>query len=163
MRAVAALAILFLVPSCQAPPPEMTDAEKAQIEAELMEVTDALTEAWNAWDIDASMSFLHPERTSFAWAGTVYDFDGLRERYSEVWAGADRQETAWTTRKVEVLSEDAVFFQGSFELRIFYSDGREVLYPGTCHWTGLYEPYNGEWKMTYGSYAYGGAQTVEGG
>jgi len=163
MKALAAIPLVMFVTACQAPRPEMTEAEYDGIVTAVVDVTDAMTDAWNAFDVDASMSFFHPEKTSFAWGSTVYDFAGLRERWTEIWATANGQETSWTGRKIEVLSENAVLFQGSLELRIFYSDGRVVLYPGTAHWTTLLEPLNGQWRITYGSYAYGGAQTVEGG
>jgi ketosteroid isomerase-like protein len=48
MRALAAVAVLFLVSACQAPPPsEMTDAEKAQIEAEAQQ---AINDRWDAYE-----------------------------------------------------------------------------------------------------------------
>ena len=44
MRAVAAIAVLLLVAACQAPPAEMTGAERAQQEAQVREaVTEALS------------------------------------------------------------------------------------------------------------------------
>ncbi len=46
MRALPALAVLLLVSACQAPPPEMTEAEIAQIEADVFGVYDLdLTES----------------------------------------------------------------------------------------------------------------------
>jgi len=161
MRTIAALAVLLLVTGCQASPPEMTEAEYNQVVTSVMDATDEMMDAWNAFDLEACLSFFHPEKTSFAWGSNIYDFDGLRQRWGEIWATADGQEASWTGRKIEVLSEDAVLFQGSFELRFFYSDGRVAFWPGTAHWTVLLEPLDGVWRITYGGYSYGSAQTVE--
>jgi len=153
--------LFFFYASPAAPPDEMTAGEHEGIVTTIMGITDDMVDVWNAHDLAANQSFFHPEKTSFAWATAVHDYDGLEERFREVWSGAERQETSWTARKIEVLSEDLVLFQGSFDLKIFYSDGRVGQYPGTCHYTVLFEPYNGEWKITYGGYAYGGYQVIE--
>ena len=34
-------------------------------------------------------------------------------------------------------------------------------YPGNCAWTAVFEPYNGQWLMTYVSYNWGGYNVVE--
>lgn len=55
MRTLAAIAVLFLVAACQAPPPEMTDAEIAQIEAE---TTRAISDRWTAfWETTQAGDF----------------------------------------------------------------------------------------------------------
>lgn len=161
MRMPTAAAVLLLVAACQTAPPEMTEAEYDQIVTSVMDTTDEMMAAWNAYDLDATLSFFHPEKTSFAWASAIYDFDGLKTRWAEVWATGDGQEVSWTSRKIEVLSEDAVLLQGSFELRFFYTDGRVALWPGTAHWTVLMEPLDGAWKITYGGYSYGSAQILD--
>lgn len=161
MRATIGLATLLMTVACQAPaPPEMTAADEEAIRAQIMDVSNSMIEAWNAFDLDASMSFFHPEETSFAWGSTVYDYQALTEHWAEVWSQASGQEATWTHREIRVLSPEAALFQGSFELRFFYNDGRVALWPG-AHWTALFEPYEGEWKITYAGYSYGGSQLVE--
>ena len=165
ITAAALLVVLglgFFLYSSPTASPEMTEAEIAQIEATIMDVTDAMSDAWTAYDIEATQAFFHPDKTSLAWGSSVFDYDGHRDRLEEVWGGAEGQETFWTARKIEVLSEDLVLFQGSFDLKIFFADGRVGHYPGTAHYTVLFEPYEGEWKITYGGYAYGGYQVTEG-
>jgi len=161
MRMLTAFAVPLLVAACQAAPPEMTEAEYDRIVTSVMDTTDEMMDAWNAYDLDAALSFFHPEKTSFAWANAIYDFDGLKQRWAEVWATGDGQQASWTGRNVEVLSENAVMFQGGFELRFFYTDGRVALWPGTAHWTVLLEPLDGAWKITYGGYSYSSAQIVD--
>ena len=162
MRTLAAFAALFLFAACQAPPTdEMTEADYDQIVTSVMDRTDEMMAAWNAYDLDAAMSFFDPDKTSFAWGSTIYDFNSLKQHWGEIWAAGDRQEVSWTGRNIEVLSESAVLFQGSFELTFFYSDGRVGHWPGTAHWTVLMELHNGNWQITYGGYSYGSAQTTQ--
>ena len=46
MRTLAAFAVLLLVAACQAPPPEMTEAEIAQAEAEVIQAIESRTDAY---------------------------------------------------------------------------------------------------------------------
>ena len=139
----------------------MTEAEIAQIEAEVMAQTDGMLVAWNARDWNATLRFHHPEKTAFAWSGTVYDYDGLMARWETVGENFTAQNSTWNNRKIEVLSKEAAIFQGSFDLRVTRTDGTELYYPGNCVWTALFEPFNGEWLMTYIGYNWGGYEVVE--
>lgn len=160
MRGLLAVAVLCFA-ACQAPTAEMTEAVHEAIVTDIMSQTDAMMPVWNAMDWQGSLAFHHPEKTAFAWSGTVYDYDGLLDRWESVGSNYTAQQSTWTNRKIEVLSEEAAIFQGHFDLTLTREDGSQINYPGNCVWTALFEPYNGEWLMTYVSYNWGGYNVVE--
>ena len=161
MRALLAVAVLMLVTACQAPPAEMTEAEHEAIVTAIMDQTDRMMPVWNAMDWEGAMAFYHPEKTAFAWNGTVYEYGNLLERWESVGSNFTAQESSWTDRKIEVLSEEAAILQGHFDLTLTRQNGSKINYPGNCVWTAIYEPYNGEWLMSYVSYNWGGYNVVE--
>ncbi len=57
MRTVVLLAMLSLIPACTSAPPQMTDAERAQIEAEINDQSVAFREALVVGDPQAFASF----------------------------------------------------------------------------------------------------------
>ena len=162
MRFLGAFAVLSLIIACQAPATdEMTAAEHEAIVTAIMDQTDAMMVPWNNGDVSAMMAFHHPEKTALAWSGTVYDYESLPERWENVWGNYAAQESSWTNRKIEVLSEEAAVFQGHFDLTLTRQDGSKINYPGNCVWTAVFEPYDGEWLMTYASYNWGAYNVVE--
>jgi hypothetical protein len=140
----------------------LSDDQKAEIQAEVMAETDAMMASWNERNLEGAMSAFHPERVSFAWTHTLHkDVQTISERWGSVWETVDAQECSWIDRSFTVFSEAEVLFQGTFEMTMQFDDGRTVHYPGTAHWTALYEPYGDGWKITTSSYTFGGAQQVE--
>ncbi len=162
MRRLAAVALLTIPAACQAPPTEMTEAEIAQIEAEVMATSDRLIDSWNAYDAEAFFGVYHPEKVSFAWGARVWkDHEALSDGWREVWSSGDSISVSWVERTVQVLDDEAAIFQGSTDLTVYYKNGRIMHYPGTAHWTGLFEPAADGWKMTVSSYTFGGAQRLD--
>jgi hypothetical protein len=161
MRTLAAFTLLLLVAACQAPPAEMTEAERDAIVAAIMDQTDRMMPVWNAMDWEGSIAFFHPEKAAFAWSGTVYEYGDLLERWESAGSNYTAQQSSWTNRKIEVFTEEAAVFQGLFDLTLTRQDGSVINYPGNCSWTAVFEPYNGEWLMTYVSYNWGSYNVVE--
>lgn len=162
MRELVAVALLALLFACQAPPAEMTEAEIAQIEAEVMEAADLLITGWNGNDLDLFLTMFHPTKVSHAWGSRVYKNHGeLSQQWMSAWETGDSVRISWTTRDVQVLTDQAAMFQGSTDLLLYYTDGRILHYPGTAHWTGLFEPSEAGWKMTTSAYTFGGAQRLD--
>ena len=160
MRALAALALLVLVVGCQAPPAEMTEAERDAIAAAIMDQTDAMISVWDARDWQGVPAFHHPEKTALAWSGTAYDYGSLVDRWETVGATYTGQKTVWTDRKIEVFSPEAAAFQGNFDLTLNREDGNVLNYP-RCIWTAVFELHNGEWLQTFASYTWGGYNVVD--
>jgi len=162
MKKLIAVAGLVLLVGCQAPPADMTEAEIAQIEAEVMEASDYLIDGWNAHDAETFLTMFHPTKVSHAWGGRVWtNHSELSEEWVSVMETTDSVKISWTDRNVRVLTDQTAMFQGSTELTIYYTDGRIVRYPGTAHWTGLFEPSEAGWKMTTSAYTFGGAQRLD--
>jgi len=87
MRTVAAFAVLLLVAACQAPPAEMTEAERAQYEAEVRhEITAALGQyrdyVMNG-DVEGVLSFWTSDARTL-WPGTNLAGNDLRAFVAEV-------------------------------------------------------------------------------
>jgi hypothetical protein len=158
---VAVLALLFIATE-QTAPPEMTEAEVAQIEAEVFVASDYLVDGWNAHDAETFLAMFHPNKVSHAWGGRIWtDHDELSEEWAAVMETTDSVGISWTDRNVRVVTDQVAMFQGSTDLTIYYTDGRIVQYPGTAHWTGLFEPSEAGWKMTTSAYTFGGAQRLD--
>lgn len=159
---LAALAAMFLVARSPGAPPGVPEAEIARIQTEVMATTDAFAESWNAHDVDGFLSIFHPEKVSHAWGARVWkDHDALADQWREVWQTSDSLRVSWVNRTVRVLTDAVASFQGSTDLTIYYGDGRILHYPGTAHWTGLFEPAVDGWKMTTSAYTFGGAERLD--
>lgn len=162
MRMLIYSALLSLVVACQAPSAEMTEAEMAEIEAGVLEATDLLVNGWNTNDVELFLTMFHPTKVSHAWGSRVYDnHDELSDEWLSVWETGDSVRISWTARDVQVLNDQAAMFQGSTDLMLYYTDGRILHYPGTAHWTGLFEPSEAGWRMTTSAYTFGGAQRLD--
>ena len=66
MRTLSAFAVLLLFAACQTGPPEMTEAEIAQIEAEVLVAMEANFEGWRQSDVAMIMEGWHPTATSWS-------------------------------------------------------------------------------------------------
>lgn len=95
MRALAAFSVLMLVTACQtAPPAEMTEAEIAQIEAEVMAVADG----WRLGFL-AEADLEKYVNAQSDWAGGAFYLDRTLD------AGRARVEAAWPTRDNELVGQ----------------------------------------------------------
>jgi hypothetical protein len=117
----AALAVLglafFLYRSPAGPPAEMTEAEIAQIEADVMAVAAEMKTASDNLDTDAVVASYDPSAmhgtdgttyypTYEDWAAHLRDLGGrFQERTSE-----------WRNTRVDVLARDAAVFVGQYEV-----------------------------------------------
>ena len=159
MRTLAAVACLMLVTGCQAPPPaEMTDAEIAQIEAEVVALMENAFEGIRQLDVDMVMAACHPTDLGWVWASVPRGYDRIRELWVNWFENKEAFEGGWTETTVKVLNENAAAFQGIWEGTITYPRGRIVRYPSNASWTSLVERTPDGWKITMLD---GGAGTVE--
>jgi len=158
MRTLAAFAVLLLVAACQTAPPEMTEAEQAQIEAEVMEVMERAMEGIRQLDVDMIMSTVHPTDLGWVWSSVPRGHDRVRE----LWTGwiEDREafDGEWAETTVKVFSPDAAAFQGIWGGTISNKSGRIVRYPDNASWTAVLERTPDGWKITMLD---GGSGTVE--
>jgi hypothetical protein len=149
MRAVAAVFVLLLVSGCQAPPPaEMTEAERAQIEAEVNAIHAESLDAWRAVDVDRGLSFYPniPEIT-YATDGDLFVGPSEVEDEARAWfADVARQTITITESHTTVLSSNIVCINQRATYTLTNNAGvtaPESFFAGTYIWVLR----NGEWKM----------------
>lgn len=161
MKHLAVLAVMTLFAGCQAPPPpEMTDAERAQIVAEIMEFSQLWMDVWEENNCEAAASFLHPTDLSFLWQGEALNRSDWLDVCAPVVALRESWVGSWAGRKVQVLTPDAAIFVGTFADTIRFTSG--VL----RHWTdnsqmGLVERTPEGWVFTTFGATAGPAEDIE--
>lgn len=127
MRTFFAFSVLLLSAACQAPPPpEMTEAEIAQIEIEVMQLAEAWMDAWEDMETDceATEALLHPdywERLASGEARDISEWLDFCTRATTTRAGFSGD---WIESKVRVISPDAAVFTGTFSPTYYRNDGR---------------------------------------
>ena len=149
----AALAVLLLATACQTAPPEMTEAEIAQIEAEVMEAMEEYFEGWRVLDIEMAMPFT--ETASWSWSSVPLDYASVRERTEASHAGLESYEGGWAETKIRVLTPDAAVFQGVYGGTLTFTSGVIEHWPDNVTQTNLVERTEGGWKITLGSQTLG--------
>jgi hypothetical protein len=128
----------------------MTEAEIAQIEAEVIEVMEGVFDGFRQLDPQMIMAHFHPTATSWVWASVPRGHGRVLE-LTENWVeGKESWEGSWTETTVKVFSQDAALFQGVYEATITYPDGRIVYFPNNASWTLLLERTDDGWLGTIG-------------
>lgn len=147
MRTLPACFFLMLVAACQTAPPEMTEAERAQIRSEVEAVGDQWMAAVSGIDAEAFLGLFDPANT-YAVDGAYYanyeDWTGRIERLFSTW-----QEVNWTwaTTRVDVLCSDAAMFVGQTEGTRTRTDGTTS--DANAGITLLIRRIEGVWKITF--------------
>ena len=151
MKAISAACLLLVLGACAgepAPPPEMTNAERGQIQAEVLAWADQWLEAATNLDAQEAAAFFDQADGHFlrgaSYEATWQEFlDGSQELYDS-W---DAWEGQWDTRRIDVLAPDAALFVGEAVGLLWYPDGREfdhravfsfVVRKKDGVWTGLF-------------------------
>ena len=131
MRAFSSVCLALLLGGCAggAPPPaqEMTNAERGQIQAEVMAWADQFLQAATSLDAAGLVALFDQDDGHFM-AGTDYwptpqaHFSGLQELYSG-WAA---WEAEWGTKRIDVLSPETALFVGETMGTLRLPDGAEL-------------------------------------
>ena len=152
MRALPALAVLLLVFACQAPPPaEMTEAERAQIEAEVKQAIAnrwaGFTETVLAVDYDGWASYWTPDarvlQPGMDLSGSAF-FDYVRNFFAE-----GVQFLAFDVESFDIFVHgDAAYQIGQIDESAILSGGesaewRDYLF---VRWV---KQEDGEWRISY--------------
>jgi hypothetical protein len=155
MRSLSAFSVLLLVAACQAPPAEMTEAEVAQIEAEVTEWSEAWMDGWGPENrCEIITAFYHPDHANRFRGGEPRGRDGVRE-----WCEATTGNWAsfsgnWTDIDVRVISPDAAMFTGRYDGTWEYTNGGTGHYPTGSHRILVERTVDG-WGATMGVYSTG--------
>lgn len=161
MKTLAAFSVLLLVAACQTAPPEVTEAERAQIEAEVLQAAEDWFDGFRQHDLDLLMAAYHPTETSFGGGRAPRDYATIRESWANQFENVVKYELDWTETVVKVLSRDAAVFQGYYDATGTYADGRIFHWPGNVSFTVLMERTPDGWKITMGAGTNGTAQRID--
>jgi hypothetical protein len=147
---VAVLALLFIATE-QTAPPEMSEAEIAQIAAEVDSLTNEWWEAWETFDWDRGLAFIEdaPETTWTGAGQTVYSVGEMREVWPPAMAGLGRQDLAFTNSRTIVLTPEIVWTLREGDYVLFDTAGAEVA-TGQFNETAVWVKRGGEWKVLLG-------------
>ena len=124
--ALLALGLLFFYFTSPTTAPEMTEAETAQIEAEVMQLADDWMDAWKDMETDCetTQTLLHPDYWRRLASGEDWDISEWPDycaRSTATRAGASND---WAKKTVRVISPDAAVFIGTHSPTFSYNDGR---------------------------------------
>jgi ketosteroid isomerase-like protein len=161
MKILMAVIGLVLLVGCQAPPAEMTEAEIAQIEAEVLQAAEDWFDGFRQHDLDILMAGYHPTETSFAGSRAPRDYATVQESWGNQFEDVVKYDLEWTETVVKVLSHEAAMFQGYYDATGTYADGRILRWPGNVSFTVLMERTPDGWKITMGSGTNGTAQRID--
>jgi len=163
MRTLAALAVLLLITACQTPSCEMTEAEIAQIQAEVEQVAEDWIANWGRGDCEAAAGFFHPEYISQSRAGVfARSRDDQRENCELNTANRESTTASWTSSNVRVISASAAVFAGNFEGTFRYRDETPARHYAHSAQTILFERTDTGWGITFLSTTNDQAQPVGG-
>ena len=161
MRKLAAFAILLLVAACQAPPTGMTEAEIAQIEAEVTQRVGDWMVDWSQNDCQVIDEYAHPELTAMLYSGEVLDRAEWKEACGPVVENRESWTTDWHEVTVRVLSPDAAVFLVNYGYTIKFTSGVHRTWPRASQ-GGLVERTTDGWAITLLGSSSGSYEDVEG-
>ena len=152
MRAVAGLALLILVSACQAPPPpEMTEAEKAQIQTEVLQAAEAWIDSWKDMETDCETitGMMHPDHMALLLGGNVASRDQWLDYCNRTTTNRAGWEGGWTSTEVRPLSADAAVFVGNYTGTYQWLDGSSDSHYANAAQVILFERTATGWGVTF--------------
>jgi hypothetical protein len=167
---IAVLAVLvvvglaFFLYRTPTPPPEMTEAERAQIQAEVMGLSDAwlgIMSEPEGVNCDAGLDLLHPDRTAQLYQGELLNRAEWHDMCVMATGNIARVTMTWTKRDVQVLARDAAAFSGSYSSTWEYLDGSPARHIATSSQIGVAERTPGGWVWTIQAWSDGPSEVVE--
>ena len=160
---IVVLGLAFVLYRSPPPAPEMTEAENAQYEAEVMELADRWMDAWRGGaDCDSNLPLLHPDRLAMPYEGEIINRDGWHDMCLMQSANVASATFDWTNREVRVLAPDAAVFIGSYSATWEYRDGSPASHVPTSSMGGVAERTPDGWVWTFYSWSPGTGEEVEG-
>ena len=158
MRALSGILLLVLLSACAgepAPPAEMTNAERGQIQAEVLGWSDQWLAAASSLDAEGAAAMFDQSEAHFT-DGAVYQLNwrAMLEHSQELYGSWDEWQGEWSTRRVDVLAPDLALLVGETSSMIRRDDGGEFDVQATFSfllrkeegvWRGLYGQVGGTW------------------
>lgn len=153
MRAITFATCAVLLGCAGGPAPvEMTNAERGQIQAEVLTWSDQWLEAVSNLDAQGAASLMDRADGHF-YHGATYraNWQEFLAASEELYGGWDAWEAEWGTRRVDVLSPDAALLVGDAEGMVRYPDGTEA--DNRVAWSFVLRRSEGGWKGLFGHVA----------
>lgn len=163
MRTLAAFAILLLVAACQAPPPEMSEAEIAEIEAEVTGVWEDFLQGHEELDCDKAGEALHPDLLAFPLDSRLLGQSEWLDACNHFLESVESLTGYWADANVRVLTPDLAVFTGYYGDTVYHIDGSVREWPGNCNRIALMERTEEGWKATIIAGTCGSGEPVEDG
>ena len=140
-------AVLMLATACRAAPPEMTEGEIAQIEAEVMAFAGTHIKAFMDLDADQLMDlWVDGNISSVSFSERIVGAEDMMAFYDNLVSGWAETRMEWLPGSVvDVLSPDWALFQGTTEQATTNLEG--VSFVQHVHFTDLLKKVDGEWKI----------------
>lgn len=141
------LAAAFLLYSSPTAPPEMTEADRARIEAEVMAFADSHIQAFMALDAERLMDFwIAGDISSVSFAQRIVGADDMRAFYESLVSSWAETQMEWLPGStVDVLSPDLALFQGTTRQATTNQEGESFVQH--VHFTDLLEKVDNSWKI----------------
>jgi uncharacterized protein (TIGR02246 family) len=138
----------------------MTEAEIAQIEAEVNQVLDELMTAWNAEDLEGSLAPFDSEELLVRWAADIDNGpEAFHDRMVDIWERALEWEGGWDYRYVRVISPTSALFIGSYDVTVSFASGTTRSWHP--EWTSLLERRDSGWRITLANHVFDESVLVE--
>ena len=148
MKRLITVAGLVLLVGCQAPPVEMTEAEIAQIEAEVTAVAHQLMEGFKNLDLEEAAAVYDPSSMHGNDGATYYaTYDEWVVHLEEMVARFDEMDGEWMNTRVDVIGPDAAVFVGQYDWTVTAVSGTRSRVEAFI--TQVMRAIGGEWKITH--------------
>ena len=147
MRVLASVSFVVLF-ACQTGPPEITEDERAQVEAEVVQVWEGFLQGHEELDCDKAAEALHPGLLAFPLDSRLLDQSEWLDACIHFLEGVESLTGYWVEAKVRVLTPDFAMFTGFYGDTVRYADGSVREWPGNCNRAALMERTEDGWKAT---------------
>jgi uncharacterized protein (TIGR02246 family) len=145
MRSLACILILL---SAACASPEMTDEQRAEVAAEIMDATNAFVAGLATLDGDGFVApFTDAGDLVYVDGGRIYpDRNALKNAFAGFASRQERIGGSWDPSHVTVLGPDGAAFTGVFHADVVDTAGVAQWTNGKI-WTFVYQRRGGEWKI----------------
>ncbi|GLH72959.1 hypothetical protein GETHLI_14610 [Geothrix limicola] len=152
LRTLAQAGLLAVALAAPAQPQEtLSEAQQAQIRAEVLQAVKPLLAAVERLDIQAMRTLSHksPEFSFVMPDGTSYGFEEVLATAKELFANLSGQKMITQKERVLVLAPDAALYLWQGRNDVMQKDGVLLRSDPYCC-TYLYRKVDGQWKFAYG-------------
>jgi uncharacterized protein (TIGR02246 family) len=149
MRVIAAFTVFLLIAACKTtPPPEMTEAEAAQIEAEVTEVGEQLMAGLRNLDTEATAAIYDPASMHGNDGANYYaDYDEWVAHNEDLFGRFEELNAEWKNVRIDVLAPDVALLVGQNEVTATQTTGDQTNIQGYI--TLVLRKIDGGWKIIH--------------